>query len=58
MLKERDEIEVELNFLGLLILENKLKPITTSIISHLHEADIRTVMITGDNILTAISVAM
>lgn len=38
-------------------MENKLKPITTSIIEQLQTAHIRTVMVTGDNILTAISVA-
>lgn len=38
-------------------MENKLKPITTSIIEKLQTAYIRTIMVTGDNILTAISVA-
>lgn len=37
-------------------MENKLKPITTDIIKKLHEANIKTVMVTGDNALTAISV--
>jgi len=53
---ERDEIEKELSFAGLLIMENKLKPITTEIIEELQEANIRTIMVTGDNALTAISV--
>lgn len=54
---ERGDIEHSLQFIGLLIMQNKLKPITTSIIDKLYEANIRTIMVTGDNILTAISVA-
>ncbi|EAR98775.2 E1-E2 ATPase family protein (macronuclear) [Tetrahymena thermophila SB210] len=53
---ERDEVENELTFAGLLIMENKLKPITTDIIQELQSANIRTIMVTGDNALTAISV--
>lgn len=56
-IKEREEVENDLTFLGFIILENKLKPVTNSVIEHLHSANIKTVMITGDNILTAISVA-
>ncbi|XP_064642125.1 polyamine-transporting ATPase 13A3-like isoform X2 [Lineus longissimus] len=55
---ERKEVEKDLNFLGLLIMENRLKPETTPIIRMLKEANIRTVMVTGDNILTAVSVAV
>jgi len=54
---ERDDAETNLHFLGFVIMENKLKSITTPIISQLHEAHIRTIMVTGDNVLTAISVA-
>jgi cation-transporting ATPase 13A3/4/5 len=57
MLKEREDVEQQLDFLGFIILENKLKPVTTENIKHLQSANIRTIMITGDNILTAISVA-
>ncbi|XP_071944606.1 polyamine-transporting ATPase 13A3-like [Antedon mediterranea] len=53
----RSEVENDLQFLGLLILQNMLKPETTPIIHLLREADIRTVMVTGDNVLTATSVA-
>ncbi|GAB6018631.1 hypothetical protein CHUAL_000313 [Chamberlinius hualienensis] len=53
----RDQVESNLIFLGLLIMENRLKPETTDIISILMNANIRTVMITGDNMLTALSVA-
>ncbi|KAJ5757043.1 uncharacterized protein N7511_007225 [Penicillium nucicola] len=53
----RTEAESNLEFLGFIIFENKLKPSTASVISELNEAGIRNVMCTGDNILTAISVA-
>ncbi|KAK5643080.1 hypothetical protein RI129_006925 [Pyrocoelia pectoralis] len=54
---ERVTVECDLVFLGLLIMQNTLKPETQPIISALKDANIRTVMITGDNIRTAISVA-
>ena len=54
---ERSEFEHSLEFLGFLIFENKLKPVTKEIIDKLTEANIRSVMITGDNPLTAIYVA-
>lgn len=54
---KRSEAESNLDFVGFIIFENKLKPTTTSIIDELGEANIRKVMCTGDNILTAISVA-
>lgn len=53
----RTEAESNLEFLGFIIFENKLKPSTAGVISELNEAGIRNVMCTGDNILTAISVA-
>ena len=53
----RQEAESNLTFLGFIIFENKLKDSTTAVIKELNEANIRSVMCTGDNILTAISVA-
>ncbi|CAG9772733.1 unnamed protein product [Ceutorhynchus assimilis] len=53
----RDEVENELEFLGLLIFENRLKPETTGIIKTLKDAQLKVVMITGDNIQTAVTVA-
>jgi cation-transporting ATPase 13A3/4/5 len=53
----RTDAESNLEFLGFIIFENKLKPSTASVISELNQAGIRNVMCTGDNILTAISVA-
>ncbi|KAL5382749.1 hypothetical protein DPSP01_006308 [Paraphaeosphaeria sporulosa] len=54
---KREEAEKELEFVGFIIFENKLKPTTSPVIEELDRANIRTVMCTGDNILTAISVA-
>ncbi|KAM9795903.1 polyamine-transporting ATPase 13A3 isoform X1 [Syngnathus typhle] len=53
----RDHIETNMEFLGLIIMQNKLKTETPAVLQDLHRANIRTVMVTGDNMLTAISVA-
>lgn len=53
----RAEVESDLEFAGFIIFENKLKPTTESVIRELLDSNIGTVMVTGDNILTAISVA-
>jgi len=42
-----DSVESDLELIGLIIFENKLKPETTPVIRELHEANIRTVMVTG-----------
>ncbi|KAM9316538.1 putative cation-transporting ATPase 13A4 [Gastrophryne carolinensis] len=54
---EREEVECDMEFLGFLILENRLKPETNAVLEELNKAAIRTVMITGDNIQTATTVA-
>ena len=54
---KREEAESQLDFVGFIIFENKLKDSTTPVIEELERANIRKVMCTGDNILTAISVA-
>jgi cation-transporting ATPase 13A2 len=54
---ERKDAESGLDFIGFIIFENKLKPNTAGVLDELTEAGIRKVMCTGDNILTAISVA-
>ena len=54
---KREEVENNLSFLGFLIMQNTLKTETTPVIHELKNADIRCVMVTGDNLLTAISVA-
>jgi cation-transporting ATPase 13A3/4/5 len=53
---KRDKVENDLKFLGFLVMENKLKPVTKEIIKTLNDCKIRTIMATGDNTLTAISV--
>ncbi|TPP56644.1 Cation-transporting ATPase, partial [Fasciola gigantica] len=58
MLKiQRERVEQDLLFLGLLVMENRLKPESAPIIRVLRNANIRPVMVTGDNMLTAVSVA-
>ena len=54
---DRSEAEAALQLTGFIVFENKLKEITTDIIEELNDASIRNIMCTGDNILTAISVA-
>lgn len=43
----REEVETDLIFLGLIVLENRLKPATTAEMGVLKKADIRTIMVTG-----------
>lgn len=45
----REDVEAGLIFLGLIIMENRLKPETTGIISMLRNASIRTIMVTGES---------
>lgn len=52
-----EQAESGLKFLGLIIFENKLKPGTTPAIQALRAAHFACRMITGDNPLTAVSVA-
>ncbi|XP_068809784.1 probable cation-transporting ATPase 13A4 isoform X3 [Struthio camelus] len=53
----REEVESDLTFLGLLIMENRLKRETKPVLEELSAARIRSVMVTGDNVQTAITVA-
>ena len=46
----RDMVECDLEFSGLIIMKNSLKPETTPVISVLKNANIRTVMVTGKEI--------
>ncbi|CAO3668835.1 unnamed protein product [Umbelopsis ramanniana] len=54
---KRQEVEIGLTFVGFIIFENKLKPGTTPAIDTLRRANIRQIMCTGDNVLTAVSVS-
>lgn len=49
--------EAELRFLGLLVLENKVKPETAPTLRVLQDAKVRCVMVTGDNPVTGTAVA-
>ena len=52
------EIEKDLIFEGLICFENPLKECTKKIIGDLKKAKIENIMITGDNLLTALNVAI
>lgn len=52
----REDAESNLEFAGFIIFENKLKPSTKKTLNELKKAAIRTIMCTGDNVLTAVSV--
>ncbi|XP_048362934.1 probable cation-transporting ATPase 13A5 [Sphaerodactylus townsendi] len=54
---EREEVESGLTFLGLLVMENRLKAETAPVLEELTAARIRSVMVTGDNLQTAVTVA-
>ncbi|XP_075058370.1 putative cation-transporting ATPase 13A4 [Mixophyes fleayi] len=54
---KRDEVESDLSFLGLLVMENRLKLETRPVLRELFNSRVRTVMITGDNLQTAVTVA-
>ncbi|KAF1419011.1 Cation-transporting ATPase 13A2, partial [Spheniscus humboldti] len=53
----RDSVEGSLTFLGFLVMKNVLKPESAPVIHLLRNANIRPVMVTGDNMLTAVNVA-
>ena len=54
---ERHEVEKNLTLLGLIVFENRIKRETKPVIEKLHRAKVRTIMVTGDHIQTALSVA-
>ena len=51
-------MECDLTFLGFILLENKLKIESEQTIRELKAAEIEVKMVTGDNILTAITIAL
>ncbi|KAH8582004.1 cation-transporting ATpase 2 with 8 transmembrane domains [Cryptosporidium sp. chipmunk genotype I] len=53
----RNEAEERLNFIGLMVFANKLRPSTIDVISTLKDANINCIMSTGDHIFTSIAVA-
>lgn len=52
----REECENELTLIGLLVMQNLLKDASAPTLAELAAADIRNIMVTGDNLLTAIAV--
>ncbi|KAH8664325.1 P-type ATPase-like protein [Xylariales sp. PMI_506] len=54
---KREQAESDLEFVGFIIFENKLKPTTAAVLKELTDSNIGSIMVTGDNILTAISVS-
>ena len=54
----RKQLESQLEFLGLVFLENPLKPASRSVIRELNVSLIKTQMVTGDDIHNAISTAV
>uniref|UniRef100_A0A452GX96 Uncharacterized protein n=1 Tax=Gopherus agassizii TaxID=38772 RepID=A0A452GX96_9SAUR len=53
----RESVESGMTLLGFLVMRNVLKAETAPVIHLLRNANIRTVMVTGDNMLTAVNVA-
>ncbi|CAJ0583794.1 unnamed protein product, partial [Mesorhabditis spiculigera] len=53
---KREDVENNLELLGLVVMENRVKEVTPKVIQELNDSNIRTVMVTGDNVLTALSV--
>lgn len=53
----RDQMEEEINFAGLIVFKNQLKEDTTENIAELKRGATRTIMITGDTALTGVYVA-
>lgn len=43
----RDLLETNMEFLGLIIMQNKIKPETAGVLQELRQAHIRTLMVTG-----------
>jgi cation-transporting ATPase 13A3/4/5 len=51
------DLERGMELLGLVVLQNKLKPESVDVVKTLQGADIRSVISTGDNLMTALAVA-
>lgn len=52
----RAQVENHMVFLGFIVFENKLKPSTLPVLEELNSACLKVAMVTGDNLLTAVSV--
>lgn len=47
---KREQLECDMVFLGLLVMQNSLKPETIEVIRDLHDANMRQVMVTGESL--------
>lgn len=57
-IQNRVNMECDLSFLGFILFENKLKNESQKTINVLKGADIEVKMVTGDNMLTAVTIAL
>ncbi|DBA01044.1 TPA: hypothetical protein N0F65_002654 [Lagenidium giganteum] len=57
LMLKREAVESGLTFLGLILFQNELKEDSRRVIQTLKEGDVRVVMITGDNAMTACHIA-
>jgi cation-transporting ATPase 13A3/4/5 len=53
----RDEVENSLTFVGHVDFKNVIRPETSEVIQHLHSGRVKTVMVTGDSVLTGVCIA-
>jgi predicted P-type ATPase len=53
----RDDVEVDLKFAGVLNFANQMREDTPEVIKQLTDADVQSIMLTGDNLYTGIHVA-
>eukprot|EP00808_Paulinella_micropora_P010657 g65228.t1 len=53
---ERAELETKLSFFGFLLFKNALKPDTADALAELRRGDVRTLIVSGDHVLTAVHV--
>ena len=53
----RDKIESDLQFIGFITFKNNLKPTSIEVIEQLKIANLKPIMVTGDNLETAVSVS-
>ena len=56
MRASQEQLERGLCFLGFAVMVNRLKPDTADVIRHLQAADLRCAMITGDHVVTGVSI--
>ncbi len=50
----RDQIEKNMDFLGMIIMQNKLKSETSGVLEELRRANIRTIMVTGTENMSSV----